>query len=293
MDVSLSLSIHLPTRSSPHYGPCGSNVGCKRYNDTINFLSNLVTLRVADPAFLITLLRPETYRPNNIATNIFQNVHKLHITARLSLPACKIMEGERDLEADSNEAMAGAELWNSIWPLIAQLSTLRVLTVEIDHTAAVSWSVVHERAIASPIVTLATAAPQLMVAIVLPILHPFFENPTRHFMEGSDTSDTPGDTCKLTIQRRLRQEYHPTGKTGFLDTLIIRSCYNNYYMTPRLRRLTGLGELSQKELAWEEEDLARWRNGEDLHLEGLFNDVECAGCGGRNPEGRPSDICYV
>lgn len=243
----------------------------------VNFLSSTATFHVADLDLVNDLLKPGTYRPNNIATRIFPNVRKLHITARLSLSACKKMEGECDVEADSNKTKASVELWNSIWPAMAQLTKLRMLKIEIDHTTPVSWSVVNEHAIAYPIVYLAAIAPKITVVIAFPILHPFYENSTRHFMQASTTQG-----AKLTIRRRLRQVFLPSGKTGLYDDVVQRSCYDNYPCPPDLRKLLGEGELSPKELKWQAYDLARWRKGEDLHIEDLGTDDEaCAGCGGK------------
>lgn len=235
------------------------------------------TFHIADIGTIEYLLQtaPKVASPKNLIAAIFHSIRKLCVTARLNLQVFKAIEGaSEDLEAKTSAAS-----WRRVWPAIASINSLRKLEVEIDHTDRASWSVAHERAIISPLVPLA-ALPQLKVVVILPNLHPFYERPDRHFTE--DSVEPP-----FTICRRMRQIYHATENPGNegRPLLVTQSCYDSFPILPAISMLPnkdGTTPSPEELKEVEEEERARWKSGEDVHLfiSQLFYGEDCHICNG-------------
>jgi hypothetical protein len=91
-------------------------------------------------------------------------------------------------------------LWLQLPKILSEFKNLRRLHIWLDHDDRSSWTVVNERALISHIAPLAEN-PDLKVSLSLPKLHPRWEQPDRHFTDGSPLSLIP-------IHRRLRQTWH-------------------------------------------------------------------------------------
>ena len=185
-----------------------------RFVDVVDFMANMAVFNVTDLNTLGCLLQragtsfSETSSVSNYLTSVLPCIRRLDITLRLPLPICKALEyPEANSSPGSPPASALTASWASqltawlhLCPAIAQLKELQRLQIWLDHDDPLSWSIINERAILSPLAPL-TNIPHFNFSINLPKLHPGLERLDRHFGE-----DSPAPTFK--IQRRLRQSYH-------------------------------------------------------------------------------------
>ncbi|ORY04861.1 hypothetical protein BCR34DRAFT_572388 [Clohesyomyces aquaticus] len=201
---------------------------CKTmYLDVMSYMVERTVIHVVDLTTLECFLRianDHTTNPSAIKTSLasaLPSIRKLNITMRFALPICEAIEklatestqisgppspspeneeGNEATEAAIN--IAAATSWLQLVPKIAQLTHLRTLHVWIDHDSKKSWTVVHERAILSPLIRLAnTSSPHLALTVSLPMLHPGLETPDRHFL--AYCTD-----CPFHIHRFVRQRWH-------------------------------------------------------------------------------------
>jgi hypothetical protein len=124
---------------------------------------------------------------------LLPNLKDLTISLRLPLSDYEALEN------DSAEAKF-AHTWTKLPTAIRQLSRLRDLHLRLDHDEPRTWSMVNERAVLTPLKSLADI-PHLRISVSLPILHPKHETPERHFTRGSAP-------CSLPIYRCHRQRHH-------------------------------------------------------------------------------------
>ena len=86
--------------------------------------------------------------------------------------------------------------WSSIGAKLASIPSLSAVEMWIDHESTRRWAEVHERAITLPLTSLASS---FSLTIHLPWLHPWFEDPNRHFLDGTTSPST------FKINRFIRQ----------------------------------------------------------------------------------------
>jgi hypothetical protein len=134
---------------------------------------------------------------SNLLGCVLPNLKELSISLRLSLATYEALENAGD-SGSSKSLLISA--WTELPFALDYLSRLRRLQIWLDHEEPCSWSVVNERAVLSPLVSL-SSNPELDVSINLPKLHPKWEAPERHF-----TEDSP--QLPIAIHRRYRQRYH-------------------------------------------------------------------------------------
>jgi hypothetical protein len=178
-------------------------------------------------------------------------IRSLRIILRLPLATCEAIEHARNLTS-SVSSLNKAYTWMRLCSAITGLQGLRRLHIWLDHEDKSSWSVVHERAILSPLSTL-TNVSNLNISVNLPKLHPILETPERHFMK-----ETPAPP--FSIERRRPQQYHSVPDSGALAVEYFPDfpCYSDF------------------DYAWsltndEVEELERemWKNGEDVQADAL------------------------
>lgn len=212
----------------------------------------------------------------NLVATTFPHVRNLYITARLGLGTCQAIENlyerqQRPQQPPDQEDNSSALLWNRLWPVVgSNLPNLARLHVEIDHTDRASWSVVNERAITSSILSLIGHRPNLQIEVVLPHLHPFYENSTRQYIEMDDIEEPYSTKPPFTITRKTRQGYHATGNTQMYAILVTKSCYDDFPLLPEYEQFDSVHlhgrSLTAAELkAIEDDERARWKRGEDIH----------------------------
>ncbi|EEY18415.1 predicted protein [Verticillium alfalfae VaMs.102] len=193
--------------------------------------------------------------------SIGHGMQALHVTLRLPFEVFEAVDG---LRSESKKMQELALQWTQAWPAVAALKGLRKIRVELDHTNWSSWSVINERAVLSSLGTLKTLVPGLVLTVVLPNLHPFYEKSDRHFTHDSPEPSFP-------IIRRVRQKYHcrqgPDGRRS-----IVRSRYDTFPVwVPAELELLEIEEHPVLQPSPEqyremvEEERQGWRNGIDYH----------------------------
>jgi len=145
------------------------------------------------------------------------NIQTLHITLRLPLQVSQVLDGDQDMSQDH---VATASLWTNMWPAVSVLSGLRKIEIEIDHLDPSSWSLVNERVILSPIAELGKNAPHLAIIVLMPHLHPLYEDHNRHLIN-DETQPS------FAISRRVRQKYH-YGEDSNGQCLISKSRHDTF-----------------------------------------------------------------
>ncbi|RNJ56331.1 hypothetical protein D7B24_007386 [Verticillium nonalfalfae] len=193
--------------------------------------------------------------------SIGHGMQALHVTLRLPFEIFEAVDG---LRSESKKMQELALQWTQAWPAVAALKGLRKIRVELDHTNWSSWSVINERAVLSSLGTLKALVPGLVLTVVLPNLHPFYEKSDRHFTHDSPEPSFP-------IIRRVRQKYHcrqgPDGRRS-----IVRSRYDTFPVwVPAELELLEIEEHPVPQPSPEqyremvEEERQGWRNGIDYH----------------------------
>lgn len=171
-------------------------------------------------------------------------------------------EPRSETSAGQSKEETMLELWIQIWPmLIRQLEARQlpsVVQLWLDHGEPFSWTAVNERATLSALInsassdqtTISEASPH--ISINLPLLHPRWENPKRHFTQ---ESPSPASKC-LRITRRIRQRYHADG-----------NCVSYSGDFPVLLELLGQDfgctYTTREEL--EADERATWQNGDNVY----------------------------
>jgi hypothetical protein len=220
-----------------------------RYTDIVNFTVNLAAVHSTDLNTLDHVLLEATKAPSlprYLANNLLL-VQNLSIVMRLPLAACETLESPEDPHS-STSSTTTATAWLKLFPTITKLERLRRLHIWLDHDSPLSWSVVNERAILSPLNAL-TNIPGLKTSVDLPKLHPQYETPNHHFTR----------ECLMPsfdIERRLRQRYHAveTSKGQF------RARYHSNF--PYLLNDSDYEDMSEDEI--EEIERNMWKNGTDV-----------------------------
>jgi hypothetical protein len=163
------------------------------------YVCDLTTLQVLTSD--ANILSSGEFFTSRLITKILANTKSLEVLLKLPLATYQALEDQASSGSSSSHHLpAWANLPRSFqnWPV------LRKLYIRLDHSDSISWSLVNERAILTPLVDL----PNPQITIALPKLNPKYESPYRHFIEQSP----------LAISRHYRQRYHATkiinGKTG-------------------------------------------------------------------------------
>ncbi|OIW26320.1 hypothetical protein CONLIGDRAFT_683309 [Coniochaeta ligniaria NRRL 30616] len=206
---------------------------CRRMHiDIAQVLVSDVVFQVTDLETLEHLAQGTTgsepvSSPYAALSHAMPSLRKLHITLRLSLPFFRALSIVATTSSSSDSINTPQALitpmhtsvtecdavtsWLQVWPFLAlRLQGLQSLNLWLDHDESASWSLVNERAILSSIVAsmLPQSIARLGVTVNLPMLHPRYENPERHYTKGS-----PPPPAFVVMNRRLRQDrfYEETG----------------------------------------------------------------------------------
>ncbi|RYP74538.1 hypothetical protein DL769_004006 [Monosporascus sp. CRB-8-3] len=150
------------------------------------------------------------------------SLRQLSITLRLPPSFFKTLEndvasltegssgsGEDILEETPHDEAPSQQLkmWTRVWAALAsRLKQLQSLQIWLDNDDKSSWSMVNERAILSHLaasISIGSIPGLEHVSVNLPLLHPRYETPERHF-----TKDGPSPPACFTIQRSLRPILH-------------------------------------------------------------------------------------
>jgi hypothetical protein len=220
-----------------------------RYTDIVNFTVNLAAVHITDLNTLDHVLLEATKAPSlprNLANNLLL-VQNLSIVMRLPLAACEALETPEDQHSSASSTTT-TTAWLKLFPAITKPERLRRLHIWLDHDSPLSWSVVSERAILSPLSAL-TNIPGLKISVNLPKLHPLHETPNRHF-----TRECP--TPPFDIERRLRQRYHAVESS--------RGQFGARWHAdfPYLLYDSDYEDMSENEI--EEIERTMWKNGTDV-----------------------------
>jgi hypothetical protein len=138
--------------------------------------------------------------------------------------------------------------WLQLCPAIARLKKLRNLQLWADHDGKRSWTAVNERAFLDPLHTL-THLSRLHISVSLPMLHPKYESPDRHFVP--KCSPPP-----FSISRRVRQRAIGINEGGgWFDVKFLLDFPITYRGDPT-EDIEGIEQSERK----------RWEEGEDVEV---------------------------
>lgn len=197
------------------------------YVDVAKVLVSDVTFHVTDLETLDHLAQSNSgsqtlSSPYRILFTKAPLLRRLHITLRFSLPLFRAIAILAAVPTSSDcpktghvnmppfhtsvSECDGARKWLQVRPALARrLQGLQNLHLWLDHDESASWSLVNERAVVSSI--LASMSPDMIpglgtATVNLPMLHPRYEVPDRHYMGGK--AQPPAFAL---IDRRLRQNH--------------------------------------------------------------------------------------
>lgn len=137
------------------------------------------------------------------ATFLTRHRH-LCLILRLPVEVFKSIEENETGEVDRTRGLRSetkGTTWQVLCPALAELSQLSSIHLWVDHIGPRTWTAVNERMFLAPVTALATILPDCIIAVNLPMLHPTWEDATRHFTPGNEPSS-------YTIERRIRQRLH-------------------------------------------------------------------------------------
>ncbi|KAH8722874.1 hypothetical protein GQ44DRAFT_774655 [Phaeosphaeriaceae sp. PMI808] len=138
--------------------------------------------------------------PNLVDVAGVSEIKELHVTLRLPIAAYNELTTNNEGYSSSSFLVPSfLSTWSQLPLAIERLRSLQRLRIWLDHDEPCSWSIVNERAILNPLVSLNRNG--FDVSINLPKLHPRWETPNRHFTDDSAPFLLP-------IHRRYRQRYH-------------------------------------------------------------------------------------
>jgi len=205
---------------------------CKQLHDEVwKFWGCRVTVHSTDLATLDAL--------GKALPGVFtQGVARLSLTLRMPLGFFQALERPREVLRDMQ-----VRLCKDIPAPLSGFTALKKFSLGLDRADKQMWSVVDEQALLTPLLALFTDAP-VEVVIFLPMLHPLYSSPDRHFLP---TSKQP--SANVRIIRKLRQRWR--GEVDFRGEMdgVHRPDYPfsvdafDGYMTP------GEAELWERE-AW-------------------------------------------
>ncbi|KAI4917386.1 hypothetical protein J4E90_003893 [Alternaria incomplexa] len=116
------------------------------------------------------------------------NVSRLSITLKLPLAFFQSVEGLSGNYPTSSEigpATQPARLWQDLGSILSRFEALKKLDLWLDHNEPQFWVVVNERSTLDPLLIQLSSHPNLDVTVMLPMLHPKFEQSERHYTEDS------------------------------------------------------------------------------------------------------------
>jgi hypothetical protein len=160
-------------------------------------MHDLKTLEILALNFKLGSMKLHSTFTSTLFGCILPNVKELSVDLRLPVEKYEALENAVQSTLSEPLLIVG---WSGLPLILGKMSKLRKLDISLDHDRPCSWSVVNERAILSPLVSV-IANLNLDIHIHLPKLHPKWENPARHFIE--DNSASP-----VAIHRRYRLRYH-------------------------------------------------------------------------------------
>lgn len=150
-------------------------------------LCDLDTLRRLNSSFGRETITGNQQTTSVLLDHILPSMKTLSVNLRLPLATCQVFETPTSSEALQPNLSA----WTNLPRTISHLPNLNRLHIWLDHSDPSSWSLVNERAILSPLLSLQN----IRISINLPKLHPNHESSERHFI----------DDCPFPIHRRYRQ----------------------------------------------------------------------------------------
>jgi hypothetical protein len=177
-----------------------------RYAEVIDLVTRTVIMHVTDLDTLDSLgqgsMPPISTHPSFFASAL-STITQLSVTLRLPLRFFKALERESQdaaIASGADPQPLNVSLWLRFGATLDRLQALTKLRLWLDYDEAGSWSVVNERALLDPLLThMYQNKRPLDISIVLPKLHPKFEDQARHYVNG----ELPGRSqlCRVLRQR--------------------------------------------------------------------------------------------
>ncbi|RYP70894.1 hypothetical protein DL771_005144 [Monosporascus sp. 5C6A] len=263
---------------------------CKKmYTDILILMVSTVTFNVTDLETLEYLVQPNQdsglSHPSSdgLLPKVCQFLKRLNITLRRPLSFFKTPEngvaltsssGAGDILKTPDDVPSQLKTWAQIWAVLArQLKQLQNLHVWLDMDDKSSWSLVNERAILShlaALISIGTVPGLKHVSVNLPLLHPRYEKPGRHF-----TKDSPPPPAYLTIQRSLRQTFH-SEEIAPGEFRVVND--SEFSLLLELLELSEFEGMSLAEIVEMEREC--WGRGQDMEAD-LLALINCVGFSGQ------------
>jgi hypothetical protein len=233
-----------------------------RYHEVCDLLVRTSMVQITEFDTLDCLdehLATAEHAPSSFFASKLCEITRLGITLRLPLQCFQSLENlPNNVELDP--ASAGLKPWLQLGSTLGQLKRLTKVELWLDYDKEGSWSVVSERALLDPLLTqLHSQHSSLDVSVILPKLHPKYEQEDRHYIHG----DLPGNAR---LQRVLRQSFH-TCFSARGDAYVIEEA-DFPIMTGWFWTVEEAEEMERK----------MWKRGEDVEF---FRDEvikDCSGC---------------
>ena len=247
-------SEHFPGRVSTLEGLVSSAYAISR-NEVYDFLARTSTIHVSDLDLIDYWARAsEVTMPvsSELAKMPVLNVSRLSITLKLPLAFFQSVEGLSGNYPTSSEigpATQPARLWQDLGSILSRFEALKKLDLWLDHNEPQFWVVVNERSTLDPLLIQLSSHPNLDVTVMLPMLHPKFEQSERHYTEDSISGN-------IRVSRVLRSKKHAViGAQGCIE---IVAC-NDFPLFSETYQARGMG-LSA--LVGRERE--QWKQGRDV-----------------------------
>ncbi|KAF2726537.1 hypothetical protein EJ04DRAFT_582604 [Polyplosphaeria fusca] len=180
----------------------------------------------------------------SIMPNLLPRVVELNIT--LWLPLANL----RSLEEQENSSLAteSTNMWQQLHSMLACFKHLQMLHLWLDHDDPCFWHTMNERAILSTFIS--ERAPDCKISLSLPKLHPWYEDPHRHYLNDADLPAT------VHLQRRMRQWHFGRNDAQGLPVLEFKADF------PILLGLPDMEGFDKKRT--EAIERGMWESGEDV-----------------------------
>jgi hypothetical protein len=234
-----------------------------RLVDVTEYIADTAAIHINDLDTLGTLITNPTTADNSVTSTflacLLPNLKTLNISLRLPRATYTMLENAEQC------APSPVPTWTDLPLAIERLHQMKRLRIWLDHDDPCTWSIISERAILSPIISLHSIA-SLNVTINIPMLHPKYETPDQHF--------TPNSALPtFTIQRRYRQRYHAMAdRDGQLSPRYVPDF-------PVLHELHEMDEWGMTAEQMEEMERESWLRGEDPVQEYILIFEPQNGCG--------------
>jgi hypothetical protein len=177
-----------------------------RYAEVIDLVTRTAIIHITDLDTLDSLgqgsMTTISAHPSFFAATL-STMTQLIVTLRLPLRFFKALEREPQdaaITPGADPQPLDVNPWLRLGPTLDRLQNLTNLRMWLDYDEAGYWSVVNERALLDPLlIYMYENGRQLDVSIVLPKLHPKFEDEARHYV----SAELPGraQLCRVLRQR--------------------------------------------------------------------------------------------